>query len=119
MVVGLGAGLLMAELDLSSPSNALADAVAECQVEDDPYIQLGDEGQSLTMSGAGEDSSGADYADMVCVLHEVDMPDSVSSQMGSTRALDGRQTAEWEDFNASWSYHPDSGMNVVVNIVDK
>lgn len=119
LLVGLGMGLLLAQLDFSSPSNALANAVAECQVEDDPYIQLGDEGQSLAMDSEGQESGGADFADIACVLGAVNLPDSVSSQMDSTRALDGRQTAEWDGFSASWSYHPDSGMNVVVNVEDE
>ncbi|MDM7991450.1 hypothetical protein [Arthrobacter sp. zg-Y877] len=122
LLVGLGAGLLIAQIDLTStrPSTALIDAVSTCGVEDETGIELGDEGQSLTMDGQGEEyyATGAAYEDIECVLGATGMPDSVSSRMGNTRALDGTQNAQWGDISASWSYHPDSGSNVVLEIVE-
>ncbi|MDK1326627.1 hypothetical protein [Arthrobacter sp. zg-Y1143] len=119
LVLGLGAGFLLAQIDFSSepePSVALTDAVSSCGVEDTTGIELGDEGQSLTMDSEGKESYGADFADITCVLDAIDIPDSVSNRMNATRSLDGRLTAEWDEFAASWSYHPDSGMNVVIEI---
>ena len=26
----------------------------------------------------------------------------------------GRQTDSWESYEASWSYHPDNGLNIVI-----
>ena len=119
---GLAAGLIlgigMAQLDLGLQSQALGDAVAECGVEEELWIELGDEGQSLSMDTEGEETSGASYSDVACVLDELGIPDSVSSRMGNTRALDGRQEAQWGEFSASWGYHPDSGMNVVIEVVE-
>ncbi|MCC9204135.1 hypothetical protein [Arthrobacter sp. zg-Y769] len=122
LVVGLGAGLLLAQIDLSGspqPSTALVDAVSECALEGATGIELGDGGQSLTMNSEGEDyyAEGADYADIQCVLRRTGMPDSVGSRMDNTRALDGRQSSEWDGISASWSYHPDSGSNVVLEIM--
>ncbi|MDN3903438.1 hypothetical protein [Arthrobacter sp. YD2] len=124
LVVGLGAGLLFAQIDLSSepePSMALTEAVRGCGLTEQAGIELGDEGQSLTMDTEGyDDYLGGDEADdaqVDCVLRALSMPDSVNSRMGNTRALDGRQSAEWGEFTASWSYHPDSGTNVVIEIV--
>jgi hypothetical protein len=34
--------------------------------------------------------------------------------MEQTRALDGRQSETWEDFSASWTYHPDNGLDVLI-----
>jgi hypothetical protein len=34
--------------------------------------------------------------------------------MEQTRALDGRQQDTWGGYTASWSYHPDSGMELIV-----
>ncbi|MSR99272.1 hypothetical protein FYJ28_10615 [Arthrobacter sp. BL-252-APC-1A] len=119
---GLAAGLILgigiAQIDLGTQSQALSQAVAECAVEDEIWIELGDEGQSLSMDTEGEESSGASYSDVVCVLDELGMPDSVSSRMSNTRALDGRQEAQWGEFSATWGYHPDSGMNVVIEVVE-
>ncbi|MCC9176669.1 hypothetical protein [Arthrobacter sp. zg-Y750] len=121
LVLGLGAGFLLAQIDFSSepePSVALTNAVSSCGVEDTTGIELGDEGQSLTMDSEGKESYGADFADITCVLDAIDIPDSVSNRMNATRSLDGRLTAEWDEFAASWSYHPDSGMNVVIEILE-
>lgn len=56
---------------------------------------------------------------MACVLFELKIPDSVVSRIDSTRALDGRQDAKWENYSASWGYHPDSGLDIVVEISDE
>ncbi|MCQ1948936.1 hypothetical protein NNX28_03205 [Arthrobacter sp. zg-Y859] len=119
LVVGLGAGLLLAQIDRSSNSTALLDAVELCELTDQTGIELGDEGQSLTMSGQGEETLGygADFLDIHCVLSAIDMPDSVGSRLGNTRALDGTQTAQWGEFSTFWNYHPDDGMNVIVEVV--
>lgn len=122
LLVGIGAGFLLAQIDLTTtqPSTALIDAVSSCGVEDETGIELGDEGQSLTIDGQGKKYSvgGAAYEDIQCVLAATGMPDSVSSRMGNTRALDGTQNAQWGDISASWNYHPDSGSNVVLEIVE-
>lgn len=67
------------------------------------------------MDGKGkEEVSGADLTDMVCVLSDVRIPDYVVSQIDDTRALDGRQTAEWEGNRGSSSYHSNSGLSMVL-----
>ncbi|KGJ82784.1 hypothetical protein GY21_00025 [Cryobacterium roopkundense] len=94
----------------------MTDATQACEVETDPFIELGDEGQSLSMQTDGEESPGADVADVVCVLGELEIPDSVLTRISSTRALDGRQTATWSDYSASWGYHPDNGLDIVIEL---
>jgi hypothetical protein len=37
-----------------------------------------------------------------------------SSKMDRTRALDGMQDASWDDLSASWTYHPDAGLDITV-----
>jgi len=34
--------------------------------------------------------------------------------MERTRALDGTQSDTWDGLQASWSYHPDSGINLLI-----
>ena len=41
------------------------------------------------------------------------LPDSLYERMGATRALDGTQTADYDNVFISWSYHPDSGLKVI------
>ena len=69
---------------------------------------------SLSMQSLGEESSGAEFGDVFCMLNELDIPDSVLNRIDSTRALDGRQTADWDGFRASWGYHPDNGLDIVI-----
>ena len=106
---GEGTGSLLA-------STAIADATQTCDVVDNVWITVGDEGQSISMQSEGEESPGADYIDVLCVLDQLEVPDSVNTRIGSTRALDGRQTATWDDFDASWGYHPDSGLDIVIEL---
>ena len=79
------------------------------------FIRLGDGGTSLIITGAGaEERSGASITQVACILAELDVPDSVISQIDGTRALDGRQHASWDGISASWTYHPDDGLNMIL-----
>ena len=98
----------------TQPSPIVA-AVETCGVETNRWIDVGDEGMSLSMQSLGEESSGAEFEDVFCMLDELDTPDSVLNRINSTRALDGRQTADWDGFSASWGYHPDNGLDIVID----
>ena len=43
-------------------------------------------------------------------------PDAVVSQMDSTTSLQGRQTASWDGTDASWTYHPDNGLDLILTL---
>lgn len=49
-----------------------------------------------------------------CVISELKIPTAVTMQIEETRALDGRQEASWEHYKASWTYHPDAGLNMII-----
>lgn len=79
------------------------------------YATLGDSGYTITMKGQPNNATtGLPMRDMACVLRAVDVPDSVVSQMDATRALDGMQKASWNKISASWTYHPDNGLKVIL-----
>ncbi|WP_455834080.1 hypothetical protein [Pseudarthrobacter siccitolerans] len=86
------------------------------------YAKLGDSGYTMTMMGAPADPTYADLikvtglrtTDFACVFTALEMPDSIVSQMDGTRALDGTQKASWDKFAASWTYHPDNGLRVIL-----
>ena len=110
------AGAVGAEANASS---AIPDAVKACNATGSG-VNVGDKGKSVSFDTKGkDDSSGASIDDVACVLGKLNVPDSVVSQMDHTNALQGRQTADWDGFNASWSYHPDSGLNLIVKSVTK
>ena len=99
-------------------------ALTECGI-DEPGLLSGFEVEaiSLTIDGKGEDDYwGAPYSDIVCVIDELGMPASTRARWGNTRALDGQLEDSWsgpEDdwtINAYWSYHPDRGPDVVLEL---
>ncbi|HSP75242.1 MAG TPA: hypothetical protein VLO31_03390 [Cryobacterium sp.] len=120
VIVGVVGSLLVASIAGGIGSIAagspMADAATTCEVESNPWITVGDEGRSISMTSEGGESAGADFEDLACVLVELDTPDSVFNRIDSTRALDGRQTGTWEDYSATWGYHPDSGLDIVIEM---
>ena len=40
---------------------------------------------------------------------------AVSTEFDNTRALDGMQRDGWRKFKASWTYHPDDGLSIVIH----
>lgn len=127
VVVGMLAGMLAGYLGGSasvgarepSGSPAVTAAVAACDVEGLEGITVLDDGASLDMRTAGEKADGAPYEKVACILTELKAPESLRSRMGSTRALDGTVDGNWDGFSATWNYHPDDGMRVIVETVQK
>lgn len=78
-------------------------------------VRLGDGGRSMFVERvAAEDDEGASIAELLCIFQETNIPEAVISRMDSTRALDGREEAAWDGFTASWTYHPRSGLNIIL-----
>lgn len=78
-------------------------------------ITVSDGGKSLIINGTGEESYGATIYDTVCVLTEVKVPSYIISNMETTNSLMGRQSDEFDGTAISWSYHPDNGLDIVIN----
>lgn len=76
---------------------------------------VGDNGRSIVLDTQGDEESTGDTIDVVgCVLGNLGISDSLVARIQATRALDGAQSGEWDGFTATWSYHPDSGMTIIV-----
>lgn len=106
-------------IDTSTPETTLADAVQSCEIEEDSsYISVEDEGTSLIMTSQGNESPGASFYDIDCVLQALDVPSSIMNRFETTRALDGTQTGTWDEFEATWNYHPDDGLNITITLVE-
>lgn len=86
--------------------------------DDSPDFRYSPTDDSLTVYGAGAEDFPAQgeavFETLACVLGLSGVPDRVISQISSTRALDGMQSAEWDGFGAQWTYHPDAGMNFTI-----
>ncbi len=68
------------------------------------------------------DTNPFDYKDAVCpdaltlveqVNSVLELPSFVNTMIGSTSAMDGVQTYEGEKVKLRWSYHPDSGLEII------
>lgn len=84
-----------------------------CEVGEAPEIvRVGDDGDSLTVGSIGQSS----YVDAAsnCVLAELNAPDSVMAKVLETNANQGRQSDSWDGVEVSWTYHPDDGLQLIV-----
>ena len=80
-----------------------------------PLLVVADKGATLTLTTAGESGvSYTDIEDVACVLAKLEVPSYVVSHIDSTRALDGQQTDEWDGISARWTFHPESGLHLVL-----
>jgi len=105
----------------SGTSSILPAAHEHCEEEISRYAgTLHDDGRSLSVRGYGQDDEvglqNASIASTLCVLDALDAPSSVLSRMETTRALDGTQDATADGMVYRWSYHPNSGMNFMVEL---
>jgi hypothetical protein len=78
--------------------------------------------EGLIINSVGNDNSrGAPYAEMVCVLEELDAPTGTMERVGATTSLQGLIESDWSaesgdlDVSAEWSYHPDPGMTMTLD----
>ncbi|MGP0224071.1 hypothetical protein [Paenarthrobacter sp. NCHU4564] len=123
-----GASAIQTSAVTSSASGEprIQQAYHSCQLDRSTYSAfaiLGDDGHTITLKGEPEDPNwvnitkvtGLSAKQMACVLTAVSVPDSVLSEIDATRALDGMQRSTWNKISASWTYHPDHGLRLVLN----
>ncbi|MGD9955889.1 MAG: hypothetical protein AB7I38_14530 [Dehalococcoidia bacterium] len=112
VVVVIGIVLLLVRN--GSKDTQLSTVAQQCAGPGSEGVTLGDNGHTLTIDTKGEDdSTGADLVTVACAAVILKMPDSVTSDIDATRALDGRQQASWENYTAAWRYHPNSGLEII------
>ncbi|QUW18910.1 hypothetical protein [Agrococcus sp. Marseille-Q4369] len=89
-------------------------AVDSCDGHIGSGFEVLDDGESLVIDGAVGRAPGASTTAIFCVLDELDMSQADQQRIQSTRALDGTMTAEWDGYEATWTYHPDDGLDMVL-----
>lgn len=123
LVVGLiAAGVVLAALVVGGILFAshmfAADKFDEAQTKCDKQhagTAVRDDGDTLLINGKGdEDTTGVTPDALKCLISALDAPTAVQAHMYDTRALDGRQEESWDGFTASWSYHPDNGLDLII-----
>lgn len=78
-------------------------------------VTVSDGGKSIIINGMGEESYGATVYDTACILSAINTPSYILSNMETTNSLMGRQSDTFDGIDVSWSYHPDNGLDVVIN----
>jgi hypothetical protein len=116
-VLLIAAGTFYAYTRLSGPT--LAGAEKQCN-DGPPGTTLADGGKTLIIDGRSESQqlngqgTGVDSKTEACILKNLGVTAAVLNHMDNTRALDGRQTDSWDGFTASWTYHPDDGLDITI-----
>ena len=68
--------------------------------------------KSITVDSFGKYDL-ASLMDVETIISTLELPDSLYDEMCATNALMGRQRETYDNFDISWSYHPDSGLDVI------
>ena len=115
--ITVGVGVLTLLWIFSQPSTPSFEDVREVCGGHERAAVIGDDGRSLYLDGKGEGDNALPIETMGCYLVGLDVPDSVIHRMEQTRALDGAQEAEWDGLHATWTFHPDEGLDIVIEQV--
>lgn len=102
----------------SAAHNIITPPLVKAQQACDPTglgTTVADGKKTLVVNGAGkEDATGVPVEAEACILNKLGATTAVLQHMDSTRALDGRQTDTWDGFKAAWTYHPDQGLDLLI-----
>jgi hypothetical protein len=104
-----------AALPSESQSAPLQAAIDACAPGANQGSEVADGGRTLIIDGAGETGSGMAVEGEVCLLTELNVSAAILAQMQGTTALQGRQSGSWDGYSASWTYHPDNGLDLIIN----
>ena len=118
--VGLAAGgavilaLGFVAFQLFGQSQVFSEAAEACLASDRNGVTVDDGGGAMYLNGEGEESAGVDVLTQICILNELNVPDSVYDRIASTTSLMGVQDATWDNYEASWTYHPNNGLDISI-----
>lgn len=110
------------ESPIAAAESAAASQVRLKSAYDSCYRR--DKGSTMTLADGGASivvDTGSEYgstAGMDCVLDELSTSQSIMAQIGRTTAMMGVQDAEADGLAYSWSYHPDNGVNMVIEYAE-
>ena len=113
IVLVLGAAVALYYLRFAGVQN-FSSALDTCHASGS-YVRLAADKSSLTLQAENESGRGLSAPVFRCVLDELDAPASMRQRMLLTRAIDGTQEEQWGLYRATWTYHPDQGLNVVIS----
>lgn len=108
--------LLIVGYDLIIQPTQIENAFEACSLREGLNVGLDEDGKGLFLDGKGEDDySGVSISKQLCVLEKLEMPSTVRNKLENTNSLMGVRSADWDNITIEWSYHPDSGLNLIIN----
>lgn len=117
VIIG-GAGVLIggiSERVSGTGGSEFTTAQKDCDSNPPAGTTISDGGKTMIVNMQGTEDTSGMTADMTaCVLRELHVSAAVSQHIETTRALDGRQSDRWAGYTASWTYHPDDGLDMVI-----
>lgn len=78
-----------------------------------------DDGESIQFRRASTlETHKATGSQIKCFAGEIGAPSSFEFKLENTRALDGTLSEKWGNFQATWTYHPSQGLNIIFERTD-
>jgi hypothetical protein len=113
LLIGVAVACVLSASPVFAADVSIKSAAKKCHVK----ANLADAGKTISFDTAGEEDYGVgdDIEDIACVLLALRAPTFIVTEIDNTRALDGMQRDSWRRFKASWTYHPDDGLNIVIH----
>jgi len=102
------------EAEKQASLQAAVDTCNSSSFGGDSYITV-DEG-GMFMEGAGDENPGTSYETIACVLAELNTPLSVMGRIENTNSTMGLVEGSWGIYEADWSYHPDNGLAIHIQV---
>jgi hypothetical protein len=115
--IAVGAVVLVGGIiALSGGGNPIPGALSSCGLsETSAGVSVDAGGKTVYFDGTGEeDFDGVDFSSVQCVLEALKAPTSIFDRIGSTSALQGVVEGDWSNFHASWTYHPNNGLDLTL-----
>lgn len=103
-----------ADSDKTEPKpepTAIESTIDDCEIGS--FANVGDDGHTLTIATDPYNET-RHILKSYCAFGALDMPDAVVAQVENTTALTGAQAADWDGYEAHWTYHPDNGLGMVI-----
>lgn len=109
-------------ISVAAAPKPLVEAWEDCDADDISFssypASLEDGGTTALLPGRGKDDSTEERAAAMvvqfCMIERLGTRESIVSRIESTRALDGVQSADADGLSYTWSYHPNSGLNLII-----
>ena len=82
------------------------------------WADVASDGTYLSIDTNPNDSSYNSYESeainaILSINNDLELPESLNARISNTRAIDGTQTASYNNINISWIYHPDKGLSII------